>query len=251
MSQHRHSGLFKTMQRMLYCNNSRRSYLSLNRRHSTTRHLLVLAYLCCVAAQNDATTSQSQCCAVLTELHKFVRERDENDCFTDVTGDCNLLPIMLEFRKQTNSLLGSTNSVQVNGSRLVFSIPTENEHLYKLLVYSFLGRILHEEQSKSADYNTNKWMMFDSNSGTFQFQQSMCDFNKNIYTTLVLASISLLMFFIGVQVVAEKKSKQPTIVPAAPFALATEAPLARAFGPVTADNLVFRQMSRANLRFNL
>ena len=193
------------MQRML---NSRRGLL--HSRHSTTRHLsiklLVLAFLCCVAAQNDGT-SQSQCCAILRELHKFVRERDENDCSTD--ANCNSLPIMLEFVKQTNSLLES-NSVQVNGSHLMFSIPTENEHLYKLLVYSFLGRILHEEQSQSADYNTNKWMMYNSNSGTFQFQQSMCDFNKNIYTTLVLASISLLMFFIGVQVVAEKKSKQAT-----------------------------------------
>ena len=243
---------------MLCCNNSRRGYLSLPRRHSTTRHLLVLAYLCCVAAQNDGT-SQSQCCAVLTELHKFVRERDENDCFTDVTGNCNSLPIMLEFVKQTNSLLES-NSVQVNGSHLMFSIPTENEHLYKLLVYSFLGRILHEEQSQSDDYNTNKWMMFDSNSGTFQFQQSMCDFNKNIYTTLVLASISLLMFFIGVQVVAEKKSKQAT--KGLGFQDISEDSLAsllgmntRVFEPVTAhgcaDQLVFRQMSRANMRFKL
>ena len=84
----------------------------------------------------------------------------------------------------------------------------------------------------------------------------MCDFNKNIYTTLVLASISLLMFFIGVQVVAEKKSKQ------AMKAMGPQAPEedtftqhARAFGPVTAhgcaDKLVFRQMPRANMRFNL
>ena len=238
--------------------NSRRGLL--HSRHSTTRHLsiklLVLAFLCCVAAQNDGT-SQSQCCAILRELHKFVRERDESDCSTD--ANCNSLPIMLEFVKQTNSLLES-NSVQVNGSHLMFSIPTENEHLYKLLVYSFLGRILHEEQSQSDDYNTNKWMMFDSNRGTFQFQQSMCDFNKNIYTTLVLASISLLMFFIGVQVVAEKKSKQATkasgpqdiseisVVPS--LGMNT-----RVFEPVTAhgcaDKLVFRQMSRANLRFKL
>jgi len=159
---------------------------------------------------------------------------------------------MLEFVKQTNSLLES-NSVQVNGSHLMFSIPTENEHLYKLLVYSFLGRILHEEQSQSADYNTNKWMMYNSNSGTFQFQQSMCDFNKNIYTTLVLASISLLMFFIGVQVVAEKKSKQATKVMGPQEDTLIQQ--ARAFGPVTAhgcaDKLVFRQMSRANMRFKL
>jgi hypothetical protein len=163
------------MQRML---NSRRGLL--DRRHSTTRHLsinlLVLAFLCCVAAQNDGT-SQSQCCAILRELHKFVRERDENDCSTD--ANCNSLPIMLEFVKQTNSLLQS-NSVQVNGSHLMFSIPTENEHLYKLLVYSFLGRILHEEQSQSADYNTNKWMMYDSNSGTFQFH-SRCVISTKIF----------------------------------------------------------------------
>ena len=88
----------------------------------------------------------------------------------------------------------------------------------------------------------------------------MCDFNQNIYTTLVLASISLLMFFIGVQVVAEKKSKQATkasgpqdiseisVVPS--LGMNT-----RVFEPVTAhgcaDKLVFRQMSRANLRFKL
>jgi len=46
-------------------------------------YVLLWACLSCVAAQNDATTlqtSQSDCCDVLTELHKFVRERDENDC---------------------------------------------------------------------------------------------------------------------------------------------------------------------------
>lgn len=217
-------------------------------------YVLLWACLSCVAAQNDATTlqtSQSHCCDVLTELHKFVRERDENDCSTD--ANCNSLPIMLEFVKQTNSLLES-NSVQVNGSHLMFSIPTENEHLYKLLVYSFLGRILHEEQSKSADYNTNKWMMFDSNTRTFQFQQSMCDFNKTIYTTLVLASISLLMFFIGVQVVTATKSPQPPLPSAAPFGIASEATLARSSGPVTtygcADNFVYRQMPPTKLKFN-
>jgi hypothetical protein len=220
-------------------------------------YVLLWACLSCVAAQNDATTlqtSQSHCCDVLTELHKFVRERDENDCSTDVTGNCHLLPIMLEFRNRTNMLLDSTTSVRVNGSRLVFSIPTENEHLYKLLVYSFLGRILHEEQSKSADYNTNKWMMFDSNTRTFQFQQSMCDFNKTIYTTLVLASISLLMFFIGVQVVTATKSPQPPLLSAAPFGIASEATLARSSGPVTtygcADNFVYRQMPPTKLKFN-
>ena len=219
-------------------------------------YVLLWACLSCVAAQNDATTlqtSQSDCCDVLTELHKFVRERDENACFTDVAGNCNSLPIMLEFVKQTNSLLES-HSVQVNGSHLMFSIPTENEHLYKLLVYSFLGRILHEEQSQSADYNTNKWMMYDSNSGTFQFQQSMCDFNKTIYTTLVLASISLLMFFIGVQVVTATKSPQPPLPSAAPFGIASEATLARSSGPVTtygcADNFVYRQMPPTKLKFN-
>ena len=153
---------------------------------------------------------------------------------------------MLEFQKETNSLLN--NSVQVNGTHLVFVMPAESEHLYKLLVYAFLGRILHEEQSNSAnsaDYNTNKWMMFDSNTRTFQFQQSMCDFNKNIYTTLVLSSISLLMFFIGVQVLSNSRQHQ------APFPALTPA---CSYRPVItqayADKLVVRQMTRANLKFH-
>ena len=242
---------------MLCCNNSRRAYLSLHRRHSTTRHLLVLAYLCCVAAQNDGT-SQSQCCAVLTELHKFVRERDENACFTDVTGNCNSLPIMLEFVKQTNSLLES-HSVQVNGSHLMFSIPTENEHLYKLLVYSFLGRILHEEQSQSDDYNTNKWMMFDSNSGTFQFHSRCVISTKIFIRRWSWPRYHCSCFSLECKWwLKRNRSKQRK-----PWALRIfrKIPLpllgvnARVFEPVTAhgcaDKLVFRQMPRANMRFNL
>jgi hypothetical protein len=86
-------------------------------------YVLLWACLSCVAAQNDATTlqtSQSDCCDVLTELHKFVRERDENDCSTDVTGNCHLLPIMLEFRNRTNMLLESTTSYESTDPVLCF-----------------------------------------------------------------------------------------------------------------------------------
>ena len=218
------------------------------------RYVFVLACLFRVAAQNETTTlqtsrgnetttlqtSQVHCCAVLKELHKFVRERDEIKCST---GTCNLIPLMLEFQKQTSSLL--QNSVQVDGTHLMFVMPAESEHLYKLLVYAFLGRILHEEQSNSAnsaDYNTNKWMMFDSNTRTFEFQQSMCDFNKNIYTALVLSSISLLMFFIGVQVASNSREVLPAVTPACSYS--------QVLTKSHSDKFVVRQMPRANLKFH-
>ena len=37
------------------------------------------------------------------------------------------------------------------------------------------------------------------------FENSSCDFNKNVYTVLVLASVVLLMFFVAVQVVKNEE----------------------------------------------
>lgn len=54
------------------------------------------------------------------------------------------------------------------------------------------------------------WLSYDTKHNKIVFEDSTCDYNKNVYTGLVLSSIVLLMFFIAVQVLKNEESANTT-----------------------------------------
>jgi len=74
-----------------------------------------------------------------------------------------------------------------------------NADITPLLVFAFFGRSVSPADEKDLDM----WLSYDTKLNKIRFEDSTCDLNRNVYTTLILASLVLLMFFIAVQVVAE------------------------------------------------
>ena len=72
-----------------------------------------------------------------------------------------------------------------------------NHDLEDLFVFAFFGRIASPAESTEVDL----WLSYDTKHELIVFEDSTCDYNRNVYKLLVLSSIILLMFFIGVQVV--------------------------------------------------
>ena len=64
-------------------------------------------------------------------------------------------------------------------------------------LFAFLGRSMAVDMSMS---DATKWISHDIQNDKFYLEDSACEINRDIYTTLLLFSILLLIFFIGVQV---------------------------------------------------
>jgi hypothetical protein len=85
----------------------------------------------------------------------------------------------------------------------VLSIPS-NRDLEDLFVFSFFGRAASPAESTEVDL----WLSYDKTHERIVFEDSTCDYNRNVYTLLVLSSIVLLMFFVGVQVVKNDETER-------------------------------------------
>jgi hypothetical protein len=91
------------------------------------------------------------------------------------------------------------------------------------------------------------WLSYDKTHERIVFEDSTCDYNRNVYTLLVLSSIVLLMFFVGVQVVKNDETERKMA------ALEQQVKDTQSSLPMSlTDDLRFRQLcavNLANLRF--
>jgi len=177
----------------------------------------VLLGLCLATAQNLNSTQVElvvDCCSVLQQIYTFMVVEDEyKACQPE---HCSSLKLMALFLHHTNTILqtesvlagspygSSLAGVRAQGSDLVFSVPTNGMHVARLMVFTFFGRSV----SPAENTDMQLWVKYDPKQNRVRFEDSSCDFNKNVYTTLVLSSIILLMFFIAVQVVAAEAAKR-------------------------------------------
>jgi hypothetical protein len=119
-------------------------------------------------------------------------------------------------------------------------------------VFAFFGRSV----SPADETDTDMWLSYDTKLNKIRFEDSTCDFNRNVYTTLVLASLVLLMFFIAVQVVAETEvsSAAPVVSVAVPVATVSReenADAKQARNASASAHLVFKHLTPApRLRFS-
>jgi hypothetical protein len=156
------------------------------------------------AAQETAVEVVIDCCTVLKALYRYMAVDDKYEPCTDV--GCSSLRLIQLFLNHTATTLAPTmHGVQSRGSDLVFRVPT-GQGLAPLLVFAFFGRSV----SPADEQDMELWLSYDTTVNRVRFEDSTCDFNKNVYTALVLCSIVLLMFFIAVQVVkdTEHESKE-------------------------------------------
>jgi hypothetical protein len=106
------------------------------------------------------------------------------------------------FVKHSRLLLDPHNKLPENGVRttdtaLVFSLSPTQLDILSMSLFAFLGRSTAVDMSMS---DATKWISYDIQNDKFYLEDSACEINRDIYTTLLLFSILLLIFFIGVQV---------------------------------------------------
>jgi hypothetical protein len=161
---------------------------------------------------------------------------------------CTSLRLVQLFMQHTSTTLNQQQAL-VRGSDLVFHVPTDVA-LAPLLVFAFFGRSV----SPADETDMDMWLSYDTKLNKIRFEDSTCDLNRNVYTTLVLASLVLLMFFIAVQVVAETEVTSAAPVASVPVAVASRdenAAVKHARNATSSAHLVFKHLTPPpRLRFS-
>ena len=179
--------------------------------------LLATQYVREGAAQDINTTLnwvRIDCCQMLGVLTTYTVQStgDKVDLGSCRSNECLELQIVQLFVNHTRSMLDPSSSF---GSSNIESVRTSATHIEimssvllqdtrKMLVLALLGRAslpenLREEHA-SLEYNHALDIL--------SVRDSFCSTDKTIYSTIVIASISLLVFFIACQIVQSENHKQ-------------------------------------------
>ena len=192
----------------------------------------VLAMCVRAAAQHTLTLD---CCTVLNKLYAYMKVTDGYKCTGPDTG-CASVKLVQQFITYTKAAAHGSD-MHAQGSDIVLSIPS-NRDLEDLFVFSFFGRAASPAESTEVDL----WLSYDKTHERIVFEDSTCDYNRNVYTLLVLSSIVLLMFFVGVQVVKNDETERKMA------ALEQQVKDTQRSLPMSlTDDLRFRQLCAVNL----
>jgi hypothetical protein len=160
---------------------------------AATQHNLTLNCSMCVCAVVQHTLTLD-CCTVLNQLYTYMKVTDAYKCTSPDTG-CASVKLVQQLVNHTKAAMHGS-SMHTQGSDIVLSMQS-NHNLEDLFVFAFFGRIASPAESTEVDL----WLSYNTKHKLIVFEDSTCNYNRNVYTLLVLSSIILLMFFIGVQVV--------------------------------------------------
>jgi hypothetical protein len=119
---------------------------------------------------------------------------------------CHQLKLINSFITHTNSMLQSDTFPEiVQSSDNLIQINTEilPTHYTDLLVLAFLGRSVYYDRTLR-----DLSMEYEQGTDTLRIRESSCNTDKSIYSTIIGASIALLIFFIASQVVIDDTSKE-------------------------------------------
>jgi hypothetical protein len=189
------------------------------------RTLLTLTTLlaCCVLPScalsgpaPDAIVVEVECCYLLQAMHRFLVDKPSDrvsldSCRRNGRG-CLSYNMIKTFVRHTRSMLDPQQKLAGGGvtttdNSLVFSLSNETLDVVSMTIFAFMGRSVATDSSMS---DVTKWVSYDIRRDEFFLQDSACEINRDVYTTLLLASIVILVFFIGVQVRRDDAEKPPS-----------------------------------------
>ncbi len=176
--------------------------------------LLMASY----AVAEDANTTQNlliDCCDMHKVLTSFMVPSTGDHVNDDVcrSQKCFDLKLVQLFVNHTRSMLNGPHSSVA--SKPIESVRTTETHMeivhsvleqkaLEVLVFAFLGRAVATEDGLRKEHMS---LEYNSVTDTLSIRDSSCAIDKTIYSTIVVASIALLVFFIATQVVETEKRK--------------------------------------------
>jgi hypothetical protein len=201
----------------------------------------------------SATSWNVSCCAVFESMTKFTVERtgsylQADTCRASETK-CMDLKLIHEFIEQSRVIMGRHNVEAFAGSSVIrFTLQSDMDtaSVVGLLAWAFLGRIV---SSREQSNKQTVLLQYDIHQNRLLIQRDSCEINKGLYSAMILASVTLLIFFISMMVsdsvrhkmekqkgVPVKASNTETQTHAGPATLMNKNPI---FGPLTPE--IFRE----------
>ena len=156
---------------------------------------------CVLGGVGAQQTLSLDCCTVLNQLYTYMKVADSYKC-TGLDSSCASVKLVQLFVNHSRSSPHGID-MRAQGAEILVTNPSRST-LRDLLVFAFFGRAA----APSASTEVDLWLTYDTKHDKIVFEDSACNYNRNVYTLLVLSSIVLLMFFIGVQVVKNDAAEQ-------------------------------------------
>jgi len=195
------------------------------RMHGAGLQILLVVVL--VSVQSRAVMSSSwnvSCCAVFEVLNEFTVERTGSSLAAATCRsnerECMNLKLIVKFVEQSRTIMGTPNVVTSGEDNLIhFRLESgANEaHILDLLAWAFVGRIVALPTTTSDMNQQSVILQYDVQTDELTIQRDSCQIDKTLYNTMVLGSVTLLIFFISAMVVEKKRNeKQPATAPQHP-----------------------------------
>ena len=181
--------------------------------------VMLLAFCGALATGNAANavnlTSNDKvsirCCDLLEKLGKYTIHASGDQVPIDLCKKkeekCVTLNLIQLFLKQKNAFLKNSNTgtaVQTSNTEIVIDNNIILDNALDLLVFSFLGLSVATQQGL---FDQHMSLEYDSILDKLTVRDSACLVNKTVYSTIVMASIALVVFFIVMQIIEEQKTE--------------------------------------------
>ena len=155
------------------------------------------------------------CCDILEVLSTYLL-RSTGDLIEfrkckEQEQKCLSLKLIDIFVNHSRVLLNSASGVYKNDTHILISRNVMLQNTASLVVLAFLGGSVPTEHGLVDEHLS---LEYDTTLDKMLVRDSACAVNKTTYSTIVLASIALVVFFIAMQVIElEKKKEMPNNEP--------------------------------------
>ena len=167
--------------------------------------LFLMSLSCNTVLALNSTHTKINCCDVWTAVSAFTVEKTGSTMSFDTcveSNQCMQNKLIKQFLAQSQRLLKQKVEFNDNAELVVSSKQWSEDIVTQLLVWAFVGRVVSGHEY---DENALK-IVYDFQTDKLSLKRSVCEFDHNIHTCMVLISVSLLTYFIVDRVVSEHSS---------------------------------------------
>jgi hypothetical protein len=124
---------------------------------------------------------------------------------------CMDLKLIREFVEQSRAVLGRhTVDVLTESNLISLTLHSDSDaaSMVGLLAWAFIGRVVTGADGRKTVSTQKVLLEYDIHRNKLVVQRDSCEINKSLYSAMVLASVTLLVFFISMMVVERVRQKR-------------------------------------------
>lgn len=177
--------------------------------------LMMMILLATLATPAAALTWNVSCCTVFEAMTAFTVERTGAYLRADMCraseDKCMDLKLIREFVEQSRAVLGRhTVDVLAESNLISLTLHSDSDaaSMVGLLAWAFIGRVVTGADGRKTASTQKVLLEYDIHRNKLVVQRDSCEINKSLYSAMVLASVTLLVFFISMMVVERVRQKR-------------------------------------------